>query len=261
MRRRLFLSISCVLCTLFFSSPFSAQRRLPQRDADALAAIQRAVLAMGGAAIQQVQDSVFQGTLGAVEGSSMTSGDFTWKNSGTEFRYENPGRSGRGTLVSGRGRPGIVGPSGTTRLNAHMAEANLPAHLAPLVLLKTLADVRHRLIFVGNEALNGAAVIHVRSSLEADEVSAATTVRDWFFDAATGLPVRVEYRLPANSNALEHMPAAVELSDFRFVSGIAVPFQITVYHNGQRLGVARISSVVFNTGISPSDFDLAGGGR
>jgi hypothetical protein len=50
---------------------------LPQRDAEALTVVQRAVLTMGGPAIQQVQDSTAQGVMEAPEGSSLTSGAFT----------------------------------------------------------------------------------------------------------------------------------------------------------------------------------------
>ena len=250
--------LSKVLCACL---SLLAQQASPPRDPLALAAVQRAVAVTGGTGpISQIHDCVAEGTLEPSPGSWLSSGTFVWKNSGSEFRYENPGVSGRSAYVSGRGRPAVVKPDGTTRLHAHVSEANFPPHLFSLVLLRMLADARYKLVFVGEQIIGDRPVLRVRSSLAVDEITAVTTVQDWFFDAGSGLPVRVEYRLPANSNALEYLSAAVELADFRSVSGLAVPFQITIYQDGQKGGIAKLSSVVFNTGISTTDFDAPNGG-
>ncbi|MBI3662083.1 MAG: hypothetical protein HY234_03410 [Acidobacteria bacterium] len=232
----------------------------PARDPQAAAVLTRAVAAMGGSGIAQMRDCRAEGVIQAAEGSWLSSGAFVWKNAGAEFRYENQGKAGPSVFVSGQGRPAVLASGKTTKFNAHVSEANFPQHLAALVLFRALSDPRYKLVWIGLEPFGTGQLAHVRISLEIDEVTSVTTVQDWYFDPASGLPLRVEYRLPANSNALSFLNAAVEFSDFRMVSGVAVPFQIMLYEEGQKVGVAKLNSVVFNAGLSPSEFHTPAGG-
>lgn len=260
MHRRFLLSLLCISSVLLLTSPFSGQRKVAERDADAIAVLQRAVSLMGGGAIPQVRDCVVGGTIEAVPGGWLTSGSFVWKDSGAEFRYENPSASGRTTAVSGRGRPAVLRADGVKRYNAHVSEAKIPPHLAALVLYRALSDERYKVVFLGEEVLNGIRVLRIQTSLEKDEVSAVTTVQDWLLDAVSGLPIRVEYRLPSNQNALDYLPAALEFSNFQYISGVAVPVRISFFLGGQYSGVATLNSVIFNVGISSSEFDAPAGG-
>jgi hypothetical protein len=258
-----YAAFCCCLATLLLVGPIAAQQAQDVqrgRDPDALIVLQRAVSVMGGVAISQVRDCVASGVIEAAPKSWLTSGSFVWKDSGAEFRYENPSSSGRTTLVSGRGRPAVLRADSFKRYNAHVSEAKIPPHLAALVLYKALSDERYKVAFLGEEVLNGTRVLRIQTSLDKDEVSAGTTVQEWLLDAASGLPLRVEYRLPSNQNALEYLPAAFEFSNFQYVSGVAVPARIAFYHGGQYSGVAVLTSVVFNVGISSSEFDAPAGG-
>lgn len=230
------------------------------RDPQAAGAAARAIAAMGGANIAQVRDCRAEGVLEAVEGSWLTSGSFVWKDAGSAFRYESTGKAGSSVYVSGQGKPAVLASGKTTKLNAHVSEANFPQHLAALVLLRALSDSRYKLAWIGLEPLGASQAAHVRISLEIDEVTAVTTVQDWYFEPVSGLPLRVEYRLPSNANALSFLKAAVDFSDFRMVSGVAVPFQIVFYEDGVKVSVAKLSSVAFNSGLSPSEFTAPAGG-
>ena len=257
---RIWTVLSFLSCCVLAAS-VAAQER-PVRDADALIVLQRAVTAMGGVAISHVRDCVAEGMIEAVPGGWLTSGSFVWKDSGSEFRYENPGPLGRATLVSGRGRPTVLRGDGSMHYNAHVTEAKLPPHLIALVLYKALSDERYKVLILGEETLGSSRVLRIRTSLETDEVSAVTTVQEWLIDATTGLPLRVEYRMPSNRNALDYLPTAFEYTNFRYVSGVAVPTRIAFYHDGQYSGVATLSSVTINAGINSSEFDApSGGGR
>jgi hypothetical protein len=44
------------------------------------------------------------------------------------------------------------------------------------------------------------------------------------------------------------------------VSGLRVPFAITIFRRGAPIAIALISSVSFNVAIDPSEFDLPVGG-
>lgn len=259
-----FLLLVSVTQTLAQSGPTTGASgvvvSLPSRDPDATAIVVRAVAAMGGPAISQIRDCRAEGALEAAEGSWLTSGSFVWKDAGSEFRYESTGKAGSSVYVSGQGRPAALASGKTTKLNAHVSEANFSPHLAALVLLRAASDPRYKLVWIGLEPFGAGPAAHVRISLEIDEVTSVTTVQDWYLDPISGLPLRVEYRLPSNANALSFLKAAVEFSDFRMVSGVAVPFQIVFYEDGVKVSVAKLSSVVFNSGLSPSEFAAPAGG-
>ncbi len=250
-----------LLASLCFSLSAFPQQPPAPRDATALSVIQRAVVAMGGVKmIGQIRDCVAEGTIEPSKGSWLTSGSFVWKNSGSEFRYENQGPAGPSVYTSGHGRPGVASGGKVTRLYAHVSEANFAPHLAAVSLLKALLEARYQVALLGEETWNGHLALRVKTSFTADEASAVTTHQEWLFDLASGLPLRAEYRLPANNNALEFLPAAAEFSDFRSISGVLVPFQIAVYHDGQMGGVIKLNSVLFNVGMSPTEFDSPAGG-
>ncbi|HEU5399819.1 MAG TPA: hypothetical protein VFU86_00605, partial [Terriglobales bacterium] len=58
----------------------------------------------------------------------------------------------------------------------------------------------------------------------------------------------------------DSIPGAVELSNYRLVDGVMVPFRIAVFENGTPTSVATVSSVVLNIADSSSEFDLPTGG-
>jgi len=232
----------------------------PERDSDAVVVVTQALAAMGGSTLlTQVQNSLTQGTIQATDGSWLTSGDFTWEFSGSQFRYDNPDSAGRSILVSGKHGPVSTVGGKTSRLFSHMTDASFSPHLPGLVLLQRMLNPIYSFEFVGKETLAGQAVIHIRTTRPEDKYWATISTQDWFFDAASFLPLRIEHRLPASGNALLTMPASVAFSDFRSVSGILVPFQLSFSVSGQTGGTAKLSSVSFNVAIDPADFDTPAG--
>ncbi len=236
--------------------PLSAQQP-PQRDPQAVAAINNALAALGGqGAIPQIRDCVARGSTRVPEGSPLANGNFIWKNAGEEFRYEYATSSAVEVFSSGHGRPAIRKADDVARLHGHMALANFPPHLPGVVLLKQLTDPKYTLTFLGPGVLADRQVIRVRTSLDSDIASAAVTPQVWSFDATNGLPLRVEYRWPDNSNAESFVPVVAEFSDLRSVAGVVVPFRIVHHVNNELIATSSLDSVTFNTGLDSAEFDL-----
>src|SRR5437879_5194544 len=74
------------------SAQTEANPKFGNRDVAALAVVEQTLATMGGnAAITQLRDCVTRGNLVRPAGVVTPGGDFTWKNSGDEFRYEHKG--------------------------------------------------------------------------------------------------------------------------------------------------------------------------
>ncbi len=233
----------------------------PQRDPQALAVVMNSVAAMGGpTAANQVTDAIVTGTIAPSPGSSVKGGTFTWKTAGADFRYEKQSGTTNQVFASGHGRPASLRDGKVTARQPHIALANPPLHLPCLFLATLLADKNYSLIFLGKAEVNGAPAIKIHVSLETDPITALVSPQDWYFDALGGLPIRVEHRLPDSSRPEIFFPVAEEFSDFRTASGLVVPFRILSYENGALVATATVTSVRFNNGISPSEFDAPAGG-
>src|SRR5205807_8321145 len=116
-----FLSLCICHVPLFTQlSPRSASQS-PQRDPQAVTALQNTLAVLGGSAIGQVQNSVAQGAMQPAPGSWLAGGNFTWETSGTEFRYDNPASGGtRSVLVSGSGKPKLSQSGTVSSVYAHV---------------------------------------------------------------------------------------------------------------------------------------------
>ena len=99
---------------------FLEAQQSPQRDPQAMAAVQNALTVLGGSVIAQIQTSVVQGTVQAAPVSWLTSGDFTWESSGNQFRYDNPDANGRSVLISGKSGPVVTIAGKNSKLFAHI---------------------------------------------------------------------------------------------------------------------------------------------
>lgn len=253
-----------LVSVLLFPIPAGAQQtgqRAPQRDAQAVAVLQRAIAAMGGAAaVGQITDAVVAGSVEPASGSSVNSGSFKWESSGSEFRYEKQSASSDLVLVSGHGHPARIRNGTATGLLSHTALANTPLHFPALVLAGVIANQGYSITLIGNTSVNGAPATKVHISFDSDLIHALVTPQDWYFDATTGIPVRVEHRLPDERRAEIYVTAAEEFGNYRIVAGVVMPYKISSYEEGQLLAVETMNSVEFNTGINPSEFDAPAGG-
>lgn len=249
------------LAVLFISilvlSPGLSAQQAPQRDPQAVAAVQQAIAALGGAqALAAVADSVAVGQIAPTPGSWVKTSNFVWKDSGAEFRRERQTATATQVLLSGHGQPSATSNGITKKLFYHMTYTTPPFYVPGVVLLRELSDSRYSLILLGPATVSGRSAIRVRTSLQTNPVAAAVTQQDWFLDVATGLPLRVEYRLPSTADAADFQSAAATFSDFRQVSGVLVPSSIAGEQQGAAVSLVTVTSVTFNSGVNPAEFDL-----
>jgi hypothetical protein len=262
MRLRRVLPVLLLLCSVS-SLKLSAQSASSvQKDVAAVDAVEGAIQALGGSdAVLAIKDSVITGTLTPTKGSWMQPGTFVWKTSGQEFRYEVQVSSNTQIFASGHGHPAVSKKSGVKPLFYHMVYGVLPFHVPALVLLSKVTDPDTALASAGPGAALGKVAATVQANTGTDKATSTITQQLWYLDTGSGLPLRVEYRMPQDTNMALWVEVAMEFGDFRQVNGVLVPFAITTYEDGLAVSVLSLSSAQFNVGLAQSEFDLLGGGQ
>lgn len=99
---------------------------------------------------------------------------------------------------------------------------------------------------VGTEALGTAKVYHLKLT------SRAGAVQHYYIDAETALEVKVS--MESGGTTIEQ-----ELSDYRDVEGIKIPFVIRTSANGVRQGEIRVEKVEFNVKVDDAIFRMPKG--
>src|SRR5262249_2721864 len=115
--------------------------------------------------------------------------------------------------------------------------------------------------YVGLETVNALSCQHIRTwntyASQPDlQYLSSFTVRDIWIDAKSALPTKIAYSVRTGSGATPAMAVEIKFSDYRAVSGILYPFQITESLNGTPWLRATINSVSFNTGLPDSTFSI-----
>jgi hypothetical protein len=258
--RRAFLLILVFLFCL--SSPDFMSAANAQKDAVAVANVEAAMAAMGGdAGWAAIKDSVITGTITPTKDSWVKPATFVWKTSGTEFRYETTRDSETQIFASGHGKPAVSSKGKVKALFYHMGQGSPPFHFPAVVLSTKLADASYSLIDAGQKNISDKNAFAVQTSSNFSDQVSAITLQTWYIEASTGLPLRVEYRLPEATSITDWQEAATEFSDYKEVGGLLVPFSMTYYLDGVALETISVNAVDFNVGLDPSEFDLLGGGK
>jgi hypothetical protein len=230
------------------------------RDAQALDVVRKALTAMGGPAISAIQDCTVQAQSDAAPGAQAMSGTMTWKMAGAEFRIDGPGPNGTASVMTGHGKPGMINGVATA-LQPYVIQALfVPVAIAP-VLAQELANSKMSLRFKDNETLGTTSVTVVTTALETDYPDNVVTPQTWYFDTSTGLPVRIDFRSPDTRNPNNFSSSAVDLSNYKAVSGVAYPFTVVSSVDGRTQIVFTVQSVVVNSGIPSTQFDSTGGAQ
>ena len=140
-----------------------------------------------------------------------------------------------------------------------VSRATLPFHVPGLVLLNELNNPNYSMTYVGAETRNGALVVHIQSGDYSDSVGATVTPQDWYFDSASYLPIAVQYRVPDSVDATQFSTLTKDFSGWTQVNGVLVPSGFVNTMNGASRTIT-ITSLVFNSGLSPTTFVLPAGG-
>jgi hypothetical protein len=227
----------------------------PVRDAQAIAVLQSAIAAMGGAsAVAAITDATVIGTQQDISNPSGPPATFTWQSSGSEFRYTTQNSNGVYVVLSGHGTPGQQRQGSWLPWPYHVARTCQPFHLPAVVLYTELQNPNYTLSYIGSVTVGGKSAIRIHAFDASDRVGPLVTPQDWYFDPVSLLPLRVEYLLPFQDDASHASPLSVDFANFQSVGGILVPYQLQFQVPGAST-VATITSASFNTGLSPTSFD------
>jgi hypothetical protein len=224
-----------LLGTPLWAQQSSSTATQPASDPQAVAVIQAAITALGGAAaIGHPQGWTFQA---AIEGPR-----------------------GNGSVTYAMGWDGgpvnqIKLPNGATKKARPAQSLFIPAAIGA-VLLTESRDSSFFMKYSGTTTIDSKPVSEV--------IFSATVVpsfpsQTWWFDSATSLPVRVEFVLPAEIGSRRSVNGLVELTDYRSVSGVMHPFRIIMYSGTQPPQVITLQSVGPSTTAPPLSFDGASG--
>jgi hypothetical protein len=235
--------------------------RAPVKDPQAVNVVQTAITAMGGVAvIGQIQTWQLQGQYQRTTQSGNETGTLLWEQAGAEFRVQTTGPFGTNLVLTGHGKPAVVTPGGTKTMPAHVIRAMFVPALAASTLLRELQDPNCSIEYGRTTTLGSESVTVIQTAIRATQMEAMVTPQTWFFDSASGLPVRVEFRLPAVVGPRIYAPTTVDFSDYHNVSGALYPFRIVRSEFDKQSFVVTLQSVNVNVSISPGDFDPAVGG-
>jgi hypothetical protein len=227
------------LCILLLAIPSwgkqatqSAPTPQPTSDPQAVAVVQAAITALGGAAaIGQGQSWTFQ---------AQTQGPHS--NGNVDYAMSTDTDTGK-----------LVRPDGTTRPAPKIHSHFVPA-LVGAILVKESQDPEFSMQYAGVSTRDSKTVTTIIFALGA----AGLPAQVWVFDAAN-LPVLIYFRMPAEIGARKSFPLMVALSDYRPVSGVSYPFQIISYWPGKPPEIVTIQSLNANSTAPANEYNgLAG---
>jgi len=252
---------------LILCLPSSGQAQSTVSDPQAILLAKQATVALAGTTT--VADATMTGTTRWIAGSTDESGPATLK--------------AKGNLLS---RVDLVLPSGG-RSEARSSSQALPTGawmLSDLAVhqsvqqncwtdagwffpaLSSLAQPSSPNVifsYVGLETLGATSVQHIRSfhTFPVKDTGTATEIQrlsamDFYLDSATSLPVWIRFNLHPDNNQHADIAVAVNLSDYRLVSGVQVPFRVQKFVNGSLVLDFSASSVAINSALADSTFVL-----
>ncbi len=204
----------------------------PASDPQAVAVVQAAITALGGAtAIGQAQSWTFQ---------AQTQGPHS--NGNIDYTISTDTDTGKRFLRDGTTRPAPA-------IHSHFVPA-----LVGAILLTESQDPNFSMLYAGASTMDSKPVTAIIFAVGPAKLPAQI----WTFDAAN-LPVQIDFRLPAQIGARESFPFVVALSDYQPVSGVQYPFRIISFVPGKPPEIVTLQSVSASTTAPPNDFNGPGG--
>ncbi|MGC2530544.1 MAG: hypothetical protein WA639_22575 [Candidatus Acidiferrum sp.] len=232
----------------------------PQRDIQAVALLQQAFAALGGAAPTSMTAS---GTYTRYLTDSTVSYPLRVEVLGVDkFHWEvdTPDLGTVTTVVSG-----TASWSQSTQGTQQIPIGEIPGKTLenfPLMGLSNWAiSSATGLKMVGTETIAGKAVFHVtvtptligNTDPKRETVYEATHKREIYLDQQTGLPFRLRYyRHPLDWRV--GVAVDIEYSNFQTVGGISFPMTITAYMGDQKITQIQYQSLNLNASIPDADF-------
>lgn len=251
-----------LVCTTCFSTFAYAQQLSP--DVASVVRLSNAALNTG----ITVADVQLTGTAKWIAGSTVASGPVTlqWKGAG-QSRIDLPAaatvaselRNDTAGVPDGE----FIRPDGkVVRIPLHNC-LTAPAWFSPLAVIAWFQRPDAVVTYLGTDTVNNATAIHLRLRRGISGKTIATTnllqkltTTDVYLDAKTYVPLSLRFTEHPEDDATKEIAVEVRFSDYRNVSGVAVPFHIQrLRQNSLNLDIT-ISSAVVNPGLADTLFAL-----
>jgi hypothetical protein len=242
-----------LMCVGFFLVASSLS--FAQSDPQALAFAAQSIAALTGGTT--VTDATLTGTATRTVGSDVGNGPATFYAKGQyESRIDLNLSSGnrseiRNSLSSPQGE--WIGSDSTPHAFAlHNCITDAAWFFPALSSLAFATDPHQSLSYIGLEKLNGASVQHLRSIWSGQQLS----TMDFYLDAATLLPVEVDFNAHPDDDMTTNIPFQILFSSYQNVNGAEIPYHIQELFSGDLLLDFTASGGVLNSGLSDSLFAI-----
>ena len=239
--------------------PVAPTDQAQERDPQALAIVQSAVRAMGGTV---PSDTTVTGTVTIVAGSQTSSGTIRILTRGTDQTSESITLPQSSLItVYSQGAASEVSDANMRSLSLERSATSQSLCFPLPFLVAALANVDEAIQYVGLESLGQHSVQHIHlrdtfaSNSELQSLSDFTTFDLWI-DQVSGLPLQISGVRRDGGGSYPRIPFDVSFSDYRSVSGIMYPFSVQKSLNGTLWMSVNITDVVFNTGLTDSNFAI-----
>lgn len=260
---RLFLF---VLILSFFPFPNVAQQPAPsatpslERNPQALAVLSKMLSVTGWSA---PADAVATGTVTRYRGDIQDVVNVTLKFKGhSEARVDvaDP-TSPTSTVINGE--QAALTKSAETRSIPSRSTPSPSVALPIFSALLNTSDPNLAFRFMGTETVSG----QTASRLEIDYISPPDDPRPQaqrrdghltlWVSVASLLPIQIQYPRISKDNPTSVFTATRVYSDYRTISGVAVPFHQDEYGGNQHISSLQLDTVSFNEGLSDAEFAIA----
>lgn len=201
-------------------------------DPQAVAVVQAAITALGGkTAIAQAQSWTFQAKM---EGP---------------FGQESVSYSMSTDTDTGR----VVRANGTSK-RAPLTRSRFVPTLVGTILVNEFADPEYSVLYGGTSTVDSKAVTVIIFATGPSRLP----LQIWVFDE-TNLPIRIDFRLPAEVGAKMSDNGVVALSDYRSVSGVLYPFRVVEFARARPPEIITLHSVNSSANTPPNAPNALGG--
>lgn len=261
--------VLAVIVGLFLSvpAPCVAQQTTSPTPPQAATLLAQSAAALSGGVT--VSDVTLTGTVDSIIGSDDETGTVSLKamaagESRMDLTLSASMRSEIRTIDSNGNLEGVW--SGSDSVQHAMAYHNLWTDSSwffpPLTLNRVVSNTAQVATLIGQETLNGQAVMHV--SVSQPPAFATTNVAelqhltqmDFYLDPTTSLPVALSFTIHPDNTELLDIPVQILFSNYQTVNGVQIPFHIQRFQNGCLWLDFQIQAAVLNSGLTSTGFGV-----
>jgi hypothetical protein len=232
-------------------------------DPQALNLITASIGAMGGAQGTAVQDFTATGNVTYYWAGKEENGTATVRGKGlNELRFDSVLANGTRSWAVNAGSGSLRDTNGKiTPIPFHDA-ITLGSLIFPFARLQALStDSSASLSYGGTSSVENQSFEHVgvhKNVFATDPDGSGNRLMDadLYFDPTTHLLVGIHDQTHPTRSMTVNVPHAIYFSDYRAVSGVMVPFNVSEYVGGQKVWTLQLSDVNFNSGLTDTDFQL-----